>query len=150
MTTTITFDIEPFEDDENLNPATVTKFLRQLNDLLSHGNDFPFRIGPAELLEVADDLPNLTMNTVEGELNLLILQGSWLPEEDVTVEVSNDVASAVIRGGDTKTLYRVTLTRVPTCSTCGGPLELSDQYPEAGYLHSNDADDTHLPTRGNS
>ena len=150
MTTTITFDIEPFEDDENLNPATVTKFLRQLNDLLSHGNDFPFRIGPAELLEVADDLPNLTMNTVEGELNLLILQGSWLPEEDVTVEVSNDVASAVIRGGDTKTLYRVTLARVPTCSTCGGPLELSDQYPEAGYLHSNDADDTHLPTRGNS
>jgi hypothetical protein len=30
-----------------------------------------------------------------------------------------------------------------TCAVCDGPLELSDQYPEAGYLHSENADDAH-------
>jgi hypothetical protein len=32
-----------------------------------------------------------------------------------------------------------------TCSICGGPLELSGQEPQAGYLRANDADDTHAP-----
>lgn len=34
----------------------------------------------------------------------------------------------------------------PKCTTCGGVLEVSSQYPDAGYLHVNDADDTHAPT----
>lgn len=33
----------------------------------------------------------------------------------------------------------------PACTVCGGKLETSEQYPEAGYLHTNDADDTHVP-----
>jgi hypothetical protein len=32
-----------------------------------------------------------------------------------------------------------------TCTACGGPLERSAQYPDAGLLHGNDADDTHAP-----
>jgi hypothetical protein len=32
-----------------------------------------------------------------------------------------------------------------TCSVCDGPLEVSAQEPQAGYLHANDADDTHVP-----
>ena len=41
----------------------------------------------------------------------------------------------------------------PRCATCGGALELSGQYPDAGYLHVSDTDDTHVPaypgTEGN-
>ncbi len=29
----------------------------------------------------------------------------------------------------------------PVCAVCGGTLELSVAYPEAGLLHANDADD---------
>jgi len=32
------------------------------------------------------------------------------------------------------------------CTTCGGKLEHSDQWPDAGMVHVNDADDTHTPT----
>lgn len=31
------------------------------------------------------------------------------------------------------------------CKVRGGPLERSEQYPEAGWLHVNDSDDTHAP-----
>lgn len=128
---TITFDIEPFDDGEELNPAEITEFVRQLNDLLSHGADFPFRIGPAELLETGP-LPDLTMNTLEGELNLLILQGSW-QAEDPDIAISRYDASAVIRGGDGQTLYRVILTREPLCDVCGGPLGVSSQHPHISH-----------------
>jgi hypothetical protein len=33
----------------------------------------------------------------------------------------------------------------PRCAVCGGELERSEQYPDAGLLHRNDADDTHVP-----
>lgn len=33
----------------------------------------------------------------------------------------------------------------PACAVCGGKLEISDQYPQAGYLHADNADDTHAP-----
>jgi len=33
----------------------------------------------------------------------------------------------------------------PTCAVCGGKLEKSEQYPDAGYLHASDSDDTHTP-----
>ena len=33
----------------------------------------------------------------------------------------------------------------PACTVCGGPLEKSEQYPHAGWVHRNDADDTHVP-----
>lgn len=35
---------------------------------------------------------------------------------------------------------------VLSCTTCGGALERSNQYPDAGFLHVRDADDTHVPT----
>lgn len=56
------------------------------------------------------ELPPLGMNTLDGELNLLVLQGSWLPE-DTPAELFPHVASTVIRGSDCETLYRVTLTK---------------------------------------
>jgi hypothetical protein len=34
---------------------------------------------------------------------------------------------------------------VSTCSICGGTLERSEQYPDAGYLHRDDRNDTHVP-----
>lgn len=37
------------------------------------------------------------------------------------------------------------MTGLTSCAVCGGTLERSEQYPEAGYLHRNDADDTHKP-----
>lgn len=47
-------------------------------------------------------------------------------------------------------LYAVDLQRweyrdYPVCRGCGGRLEETDQYPEVGYVHADDADDTHLP-----
>lgn len=36
-------------------------------------------------------------------------------------------------------------TGILRCAVCNGPLEVSDQRPNAGYLHANDADDTHVP-----
>jgi hypothetical protein len=37
----------------------------------------------------------------------------------------------------------------PACAVCGGDLELSDQYPEAGYVHMSGKDDTHQPVLRN-
>lgn len=47
-------------------------------------------------------------------------------------------------------LYAVDLQRweyrdYPVCRGCGGRLEETDQYPEVGYVHADDADDTHMP-----
>jgi len=33
----------------------------------------------------------------------------------------------------------------PTCSVCGGELEQSEQYPDAGLVHRVDSNDTHKP-----
>lgn len=33
----------------------------------------------------------------------------------------------------------------PTCRECEGPLEVSPWWPNAGYLHACDSDDTHKP-----
>lgn len=41
-------------------------------------------------------------------------------------------------------------TAVPRCAVCGGQLEKSEQYPEAGLVHKNDSDDTHMPQEGTS
>lgn len=37
------------------------------------------------------------------------------------------------------------LDNVPTCDECWGPLEVSEQFPNAGYVHMNSSDDTHPP-----
>lgn len=34
---------------------------------------------------------------------------------------------------------------VPFCAACGGRLERSEQEPQAGYLHTDDSDDDHVP-----
>ena len=44
----IVFDIGALEEGEELNQAEARRFLRDLNDLLTHG-DYALRIGTAEM-----------------------------------------------------------------------------------------------------
>jgi hypothetical protein len=46
---------------------------------------------------------------------------------------------------DSRTNPADVFSQARSCTVCGGKLEASEQYPDAGLLHADDANDTHAP-----
>ncbi len=81
---------------------------------------------------VADAIPEEKRGEKEDQA-LRVLYGLVESALDVS-----DYAGVALAGSDGETR---------TCEVCGGELELSEQHPQAGLLHKNDADDAdgHTP-----
>ncbi len=68
-----------------------------------------------------------------------------LAARNLIITQMTDLPGHPYRGYSVAYLTEPLPAETPACTTCGGELELSDQYPDAGYLHRNDSDDTHTP-----